>query len=396
MKNILIILKKELKRFFFDRRMLIAMFLPGILMFVLYTFMGNIMRNNLFSTASENTQYEIVYTVNYASDTSALPKVLQPVNPYFAAENKGNSAHYTAIQSSQVEEYKTKLVNKEIHLLITFSDNFEEKVNDATSQKNNISIFYNAETKESSNIYNIIQSFVGASYNNYTVNMEDGVYVNPDFGKQNAIMVMVVSFILPMATVSVLYATISSFCPESISGEKERGTLASILLTPIKTKEFILGKILALSIVAVASGIVSFLGLIFSMPSMMGMSSLPIAPVEAFLLLLIIVSTLFLFVAFGVLISSLSNTVKEAGSYLGPFSALFLLLGIIPPLAGNSLAFAFVPVLNLSSCVSAIFSQAGNLPLMFGITIGINLLFTVLFVFLVTRLFTKERIILGQ
>ena len=142
MKNILIILKKELKRFFFDRRMLIAMFLPGVLMFVLYTFMGNIMRNNLFSTASERTQYEIVYTLNYASDTSALPKVLQPLDPYFQAENKGNTVHYNAIQSSEVETYKTKLVNKEIHLLITFTDNFEDKINDGAS-KNNISLFYN-------------------------------------------------------------------------------------------------------------------------------------------------------------------------------------------------------------------------------------------------------------
>ena len=37
MKNILTILKKELRRFFTDSRMLLGIFLPGVMIFAIYT-----------------------------------------------------------------------------------------------------------------------------------------------------------------------------------------------------------------------------------------------------------------------------------------------------------------------------------------------------------------------
>src|SRR5690606_38074568 len=40
-KNVITIIKKELRRFFTDRRMLVSLLLPGIIIFVLYSFMGN-------------------------------------------------------------------------------------------------------------------------------------------------------------------------------------------------------------------------------------------------------------------------------------------------------------------------------------------------------------------
>lgn len=398
MRHIFIIFKKELKRFFFDPRMLIAMFLPGILIFVMYTFMGNLMHSNIFSTEVKDTTYQIVYTDNYSTDKSKLPLVLQGVEAYLVEEKKNNKAEYTAITLEQFDEYKAKLTSKEIQLLIVFSDGFEENIFDPNKKlENNISIYYNAETNASQNIYSVTSSLVQGVYNNYTRDMQDGKPVVTDVGKKNILLVKIVSFILPMITVSLLYATITSFCPESISGEKERGTLASMLLTPIKRSEFILGKITALGVIALASGLVSYVGLITSLPKMMGLATLPFTPLEIILLFFIMISTLLLFVSFGVLISSLSNTVKEAGSYLGPLSAIFMFVALIPTLTGTTnIGFAFIPVLNLSACMSGLLNQTGNLPILFALTVISNLIYTALFVFIVTRLFNKERIILGH
>ena len=47
MKAIGIILKKELKRFFTDYRMLIGIILPGILIFLLYSVMGDFMGKSM-------------------------------------------------------------------------------------------------------------------------------------------------------------------------------------------------------------------------------------------------------------------------------------------------------------------------------------------------------------
>ena len=44
MKNsILTIMKKELDRFFSDRRMVVSILLPGVLIYVMYSFMGTAM-----------------------------------------------------------------------------------------------------------------------------------------------------------------------------------------------------------------------------------------------------------------------------------------------------------------------------------------------------------------
>ena len=45
MKNVLTIVKKEFSRFFKDRRMVITVFLPGILIYVLYSIMGSAFSN---------------------------------------------------------------------------------------------------------------------------------------------------------------------------------------------------------------------------------------------------------------------------------------------------------------------------------------------------------------
>ena len=57
MKNIITIIKKELKRFFTDRRMLTSLIMPGLLIFVIYTLMGNFMADAM--GVEENYTYNV-------------------------------------------------------------------------------------------------------------------------------------------------------------------------------------------------------------------------------------------------------------------------------------------------------------------------------------------------
>ena len=70
MKHIFAVFKKEMKRFFTDKRMLISLFLPGILIFVLYTVMGKVMTNVEDSFIDKEYKYKIVLTDNYSSSPS--------------------------------------------------------------------------------------------------------------------------------------------------------------------------------------------------------------------------------------------------------------------------------------------------------------------------------------
>lgn len=47
MKNLWTVIKKELKRFFTDKRMLAALILPGVIVYILYSIMGNVMQSTM-------------------------------------------------------------------------------------------------------------------------------------------------------------------------------------------------------------------------------------------------------------------------------------------------------------------------------------------------------------
>lgn len=397
MKNILIIFKKELKRFFTDIRMIASMFLPGILIFIMYSLMGKFMSGNMFQSNISNVTYKIAYSNNYSNDKSKLPALMSYLDGYVSTE-KNNNVDYVSFNNADLSTYLDKLKTKEFHLVVSFTENFEDSLSDKTA-KNGINLYYNGESSASENIYNVATGLVSTCYNNYKVNFdyENNAIIKADLGKSSAMMAKIMGFVIPMVTVSLLYSTVIAFCPESISGEKERGTLANLLLTPMKRSEFVIGKILGLSVVAILSGAASFLGLISSLPGLFGGAALPFGPGEIVLLFFILVSTLLLFVSFGVLISSIANTVKEAGSYLGPLIAIFMTISIVASMTNvTNPAFAFIPIFNLSMCIGALMSQASNVAILFLFTLISNLVFTGIFIFSVTKLFNKERVVLGQ
>lgn len=45
MKNVLTIIKKEFSRFFKDKRMIITILLPGVLIYLVYSLMGTVIKN---------------------------------------------------------------------------------------------------------------------------------------------------------------------------------------------------------------------------------------------------------------------------------------------------------------------------------------------------------------
>lgn len=396
MRNMWIIFLKEMKRVFLDKRMLLGLFLPGILIYFVYTLMGNVMSSQLLSTTTKDTTYEVVYTDNFSSDNTVLPKLLTYMDAALVQENQGNTAHKTMIPYTELDAYKEELKQNKIHLIISFSNEFEQSVL-SESSGNNISLYYNGESNASSDLYSMTASLVQVAYTNYTQNMEGNKSVEPNVGKKDMLTMKIIAMVVPMVTISLLFSTVVSLCPEAIAGEKERGTLASLLLTPIKRKDFVFGKILSLCLLAIASGTTSFLGLMLSMPKLMGGLNLTIAPVEYLLLFLIVISTLLFFIGLGVFISSFANTTKEATAYMSPLMIVFMLFGIAPSLLGlNQWYCAFIPVLNVCASVNALLTGQGNLPLLLGLTIASNIVYTGLFIFFVTKLFEKERVVLGQ
>lgn len=396
MRNVLTIFLKELKRVFTDRRMLISLFLPGVLIYFVYTLMGTVMTKVVTQSSTKDTTFQVAYTNNFNSSKTEgqLPKLMTYVEATIKGGTNNNKVEFKEFTTGELDSYKEELRAGKYHLVVSFTDDFENKLADNTAS-NNVDIFYNGDSSASSDLYNFVSQVVGVSYTNYTVNLNGQVAAN--VGDKDMMAMKIAAMIIPMVTISILFSTVLSLCPEAIAGEKERGTLASLLLTPIKRSEFVAGKILSLSTTAIASGIVSFTGLILSIPKLMGGFNITISPVDGLLLFLLVVAVLLLFVAIGVFISALANTVKEAAGYLSPIMIVFMLFGMAPSLFGfDQWYLSFVPILNVCVSINALLNGAENLLLFFGLTVASTVLYTGLLMFAVTKLFNKERVVLGQ
>jgi len=396
MRNVLTIFLKELKRVFTDKRMLISLFLPGVLIYFVYTLMGTVMTKVVTQSSTKDTNFQVAYTDNFNSTKTdgQLPKLMTYVDEVMKASKNNNTATFKEFTTGELESYKEELRQGKYHLVVSFTDDFENKLGDATGA-NDIDIFYNGDSSASSDLYSYVSQVVSVAYTNYTVNKNGAISAN--VGEKDMMAMKIAAMIIPMVTISILFSTVISLCPEAIAGEKERGTLASLLLTPIKRGEFVAGKILSLSTTAIASGIVSFTGLILSIPKLMGGFNITISPLDGLLLFLLVVTVLLLFVAIGVFISALSNTVKEAAGYLSPIMIVFMLFGMAPSLFGfDQWYLSFVPILNVCVSINALLNGAENLLLFFGLTVASTVLYTGLLMFGVTKLFNKERVVLGQ
>ncbi len=396
MRNVLTIFLKELKRVFTDKRMLISLFLPGVLIYFVYTIMGSVMTKVVTQSSTKDTNFQVAYTDNFNSSKTdgQLPKLMTYVDATIKASTNNNTVTFKEFTTGELDSYKEELRQGKYHLVVAFTDDFENKLGDTTAS-NDVDLFYNGDSSASSDLYNFVSQIVGVSYTNYTVNKNGAI--NANVGEKDMMAMKIAAMIIPMVTISILFSTVLSLCPEAIAGEKERGTLASLLLTPIKRGEFVAGKILSLSTTAIASGIVSFTGLILSIPKLMGGFNITISPVDGLLLFLLVVTVLLLFVAIGVFISALANTVKEAAGYLSPIMIVFMLFGMAPSLFGfDQWYLSFVPILNVCVSINALLNGAENLLLFFGLTVASTVLYTGLLMFGVTKLFNKERVVLGQ
>lgn len=401
MKNIKTIFFKELRRFFTEPRMLAALFLPGIIIYIFYSLMGTFMEASFAPSSGkpENYTYQIVATNNYSLTEEVAPLIFDVFDAYLPINESSNKSEYHYINLDQVSEYKEALSNHEYDLLIVFNDNFEDSLKgEISSTKTNISLYYDGSDSISTYLYTVFTSLVDTTYTNFTVNIENGIYVDGNVSPENYTFKNIMSFVVPLVTISLLFSTVISICPEAIAGEKERGTLASLLMTPMKRTELVIGKISALSIVSLSSGLVSFLGLVISLPNLYGggmtLGSL-FSPASFIMLLLLILTTLCVFVTLGLVISAFSKSIKEAGSYLTPIMTILMVASIIPfSIDMSGIGYAFIPLLNIVSSMNLLIRET-NLDLLLpyiSITAVMNIVLSGVLIFITAKLFNSEKI----
>lgn len=384
MNNIFTILKKELRRFFTDKRMLLSLFLPGILIFIIYTAMGSVFSN--FFNPSDDYNY-IVYIDNPVEEFN----VINTSSPY-----KIEIKNFNNLSNEEKENYKNDIKNEKIDLLICFESDFYNKLNNG--EKPNVEIYYLSTSTASSTIYNYY--FQTLNNNSMTINynyfVNQNSDINYDLSTDEDKSKVIITMVLPFILVIMLFTGCMNVTTESIAGEKERGTIATLLVTPVKRSEIALGKILALSITSIVSSISSFLGLALSLPKLLqgtGDITLSMYGISTYIyVLLIIIVITILFTTLLSIVSCFSKSIKEANQYATPL--MFLIMAISWStyfISNNNWYLYLIPIFNSINCLSEIFSLNFNL-INFLITIISNIVYISLGVFVVTKMFDNEKV----
>ena len=107
------------------------------------------------------------------------------------------------------------------------------------------------------------------------------------------------------------------------------------------------------------------------------------------------ITSLLVFVALGLCVSSFSKTIKEASSYLTPLMTILMIAAIVPfSVDMSNIGFAFIPLLNIVSSMNLLLKESALNILLpyFSITVVINILLTAVLIFIITKLFNNENI----
>jgi sodium transport system permease protein len=210
------------------------------------------------------------------------------------------------------------------------------------------------------------------------------------------------AMLLPMLIVMFLFSGAMSIGPDSIAGEKERGTIATLLITPVKRSEIAIGKVFSLSVISLFSATSSFVGIMFSLDNLIGnndINSFEIYGINEFLMLFVVIlSTVFVIVGLISVISAYAKTIKEASTLILPFYFSSVVIGISTMFSGEasaSLVSYLIPIYNSVNMIIAILTFEVN-ALHFAINVGANVVYLAIFIFILNRLFQSEKLMFSK
>lgn len=387
------IIKKECARFFGDRTVLMTtVIMPGLLIYLIYSFMGN----NFMQPKDEEPA--IMYVEN-------LPESVHPVLEALPLE--------MVTENFDVEKLRNELVLKDSkYILLVFPKDFDS----LTAQYDpisghqmapNVQLLYNSASEPSQQAYSMVSAaldtYESTICNRFDINNTvDGSAVY-DLASNEDVVGNFFSELIPMLLLLMAFSGCMSIAPPSIAGEKERGTIATLLVTPLKRRELALGKVLSLSFFAMLSGLSSFLGMMLSLPKLihadeMGLDANIYQVSDYVTLLLLIFSTVLILVSVTSIISAKAKSVKAASAVMAPLMLVVMLVGMIPMMSGtkvDSIAYYLIPIYNSVLAMSQVFAHEAQLmPII--ITIAANALYTGLGIWVLTKMFNSEKVMFSK
>ncbi|MDR1697764.1 MAG: ABC transporter permease subunit [Erysipelotrichaceae bacterium] len=398
MKNIFTIIKKEFARVFKDKQLVFSvLILPAFIMILVYSVIGLVMQS-YNDTSNKTLTVEVINESEFVSGILTNPEL-------------DLNVRIISINETEEEAAKKRIENQDTHLFLIIDKDFDEKLsylfNDETHDITDpefvaptIQIYYNRANQQSATLFSILKGSFDALALEVNPTVIKDIY--SDLGTDRDQSAVILSILVPMLLMSTLIQSVMSLTPDSIAGEKERGTMASLLVAPIKRSDIVIGKVVSQTGISLLSAASNFIGMMIGLPIYLNQGmGLTISLEYSFWNYLAILAIAFATVLFIVAIISLLSTIAKTTKQAISFSSVVLIISVVASFAtffagkDNPFYLFFVPFLNVSLTLNEILNYHFN-ALNFSITIVTMVAFSVGLVFVINALFKKEKYILNS
>ena len=346
MNNLLNILKKELREMFRDKKTMSLMLIVPFMIPLLVLGMSYLFDSEV--NQKQDEYKKIGFSYKLSSEEKEIAKSLK-----------------IKIYEDNIDSLKKKYEDEKIDLYVVKKDDTYIMMgndNERTSYATSVMDVYFQTFKE----YLERKNLTSLGIDN---NILEPFKVKTKISKtenyfSNYITTYAFLFIIMAITVSSTYPA-----TDTTAGEKERGTLETLLTFPIKSRDIILGKFLGVSISSIITGMISLILTIISLYIANNSFELYkdvnlMLPVSAYIFVsIIIVAYSLLISGLCIAIASKAKTFKEAQSALTPLTFITFFPGMIALIMNIRLTpvLSLIPFLNYNLIFQDIINNKYNI-----------------------------------
>lgn len=378
MRNIKITIKKELRGIVRDKKSLFMMALTPIFIPIFVFLMAYIYDGMINKEA-------IIYKVGTNYTPNEIEKEIIEQN------------NLQLIKYQNVKELEEAYHKKEITSYIIKENNSYSIYNNSESEDGSYAGMYITNYLESYNNYlggiYLSQNNINAQlvYNNISYNI---IELEGDSMLGNEVINMAIIFTIMAITLTAIYAT-----TDATAGEKERGTLETLLTYPIKSSELILGKFLAITISSIITLIISIILMIISLNlvkdnfEILKGLAFNINSLTIILTFIILLTYSFFISGLCIAIASKTKSFKEAQSTLTPVSLIIcipMFLQMLDIRPGSYLN--YIPIFNHSFVLNDIFLGNINTNNILITTIT-SIIYSLILIYIIIKEYKSEKIL---
>lgn len=390
MKTIITVFKKEILDTLRDRRTLItAIVMPAVLMpFLLYG------------------MSQLTASIMEKEENKKLKIALMDAPADFIA--RLDTAKFEIIPGIDKDLGRDRILADSLDALIGFHSKYNERINDMKSGKVEM-WFKSTNMMVKGRLSDIVDEYeegilaTRITELNLTKDAIDPInLIRYDIAPKNEQIGQMVGGFLPY--IFIIFCFMGCMYPalDLITGEKERGTIETLLTVPASKFNILMGKVLTIALVGLSAALMTILGLVVAV------KFLPDLPPDMLDALTNIVGIKFILMLFAMLIPMAiffagiisamvvkAKSFKEAQSIVTPMSFIIIIPAVIALLPGIKLDWTtvFIPILNVALATKEI--VAGTIQPIHYVVVLISLIILALASVAISyRQFSKEGMVL--